>query len=241
MKTILSKNKFVFYFLSFLLLIHIPFGFSKSSIWKNNKHSVVISSTIAALYLQLNLDSLGLNEDAYTNAMIGFDHLRQEGKLNNPDIISIVDFTKSSAEKRLFIIDVMSGRLLFNTYVAHGQNSGRAFAEKFSNKPSSLQSSLGFYETSNTYIGKNGYSLQLKGLEKGINDKADSRAIVIHGAPYVSEGLIRSQGYIGRSWGCPAIPERLTKPIIDKIKNGSCLFIYAQDKNYLNKTSLLKS
>ena len=104
-----------------------------------------------------------------------------------------------------------------------------------------MQSSLGFYETSNTYIGKNGYSLQLKGLEKGINDKADSRAIVIHGAPYVSEGLIRSQGYIGRSWGCPAIPERLTKPIIDKIKNGSCLFIYAQDKNYLNKTSLLKS
>lgn len=241
MKTILSKNKFAFYFLSLLLLIHIPFGFSKSSTWRTNKPSVIISSSITALYRQLNLDSLGLNEEAYTNAMIGFDHLKQEGKIDNPNIISIVDFTKSSAEKRLFIIDIASGQLLFNTYVAHGQNSGRAFAEKFSNKPSSLQSSLGFYETTNTYIGKNGYSLQLKGLEKGINDNANARAIVIHGAAYVSEGLVKAQGFIGRSWGCPAIPEKLSKPIIDKIKNGSCLFIYAQDKNYLNKTSLLKS
>ncbi len=193
------------------------------------------------LYEALNLNSLGLSEQAYELAIKGFDNLKCEGKFNHQNIISIIDFTKPSAEKRLFIIDVENGKLLFNTYVAHGQNSGTLYAEKFSNKPSSFQSSLGFYETTETYIGKHGYSLQLNGLEKGINDKADSRAIVVHGASYVSEGIIRAQGYLGRSWGCPAVPEKLSKPIIDKIKNGTCMFIYGNDKNYFNRSAILNS
>ena len=131
--------------------------------------------------------------------------------------------------------------MLFNTYVAHGQNSGKEFANRFSNAPESFQSSLGFYETSETYQGKNGYSMHLTGLEKGINDKADQRAIVMHGAPYVSENYIHSQGYIGRSWGCPAVPEKHNKPIIDRIKNGTCLFIYAGNKTYSRKSKILNS
>ncbi|MCX6293990.1 MAG: murein L,D-transpeptidase catalytic domain family protein, partial [Sphingobacteriales bacterium] len=136
---------------------------------------------------------------------------------------------------------ITSGVLLFNTYVAHGQNSGYAMAEKFSNKASSLQSSLGFYETSSTYLGKHGYSLKLEGLEKGINDNAMERSIVMHGASYVSEGIIKIKGYLGRSWGCPAVPEKYSKPIIDKIKNGTCIFIYANNSMYFHQSKLLQS
>ena len=167
--------------------------------------------------------------------------MKKNGKLLNENVIYIIDFSKPSSSKRLFIIDISSGVLLFNTYVAHGQNSGNAMAEKFSNKVSSLQSSLGFYETSSTYLGKHGYSLKLEGLEKGINDNAMERSIVMHGASYVSEGIIKIKGYLGRSWGCPAVPEKYSKPIIDKIKNGSCIFIYANNSMYLQQSKLLQS
>ncbi|MEI8053542.1 MAG: murein L,D-transpeptidase catalytic domain family protein [Bacteroidota bacterium] len=243
MKTILSKFSLTILFCFFFFILHVPVIFGNSSVheWKAKKSNNIISSNSMALYEALNLNSLGLSEQAYELAIKGFDNLKCEGKFNHQNIISIIDFTKPSAEKRLFIIDVENGKLLFNTYVAHGQNSGTLYAEKFSNKPSSFQSSLGFYETTETYIGKHGYSLQLNGLEKGINDKADSRAIVVHGASYVSEGIIRTQGYLGRSWGCPAVPEKLSKPIIDKIKNGTCMFIYGNDKNYFNRSAILNS
>ena len=115
------------------------------------------------------------------------------------------------------------------------------YADHFSNISQSNKSSLGFYETLNSYIGKNGYSLQLQGLENGINDNANSRAIVMHGAEYVSENFIQARGFLGRSWGCPAVPEKMSKPIIDKIKNGTCLFIYSPDKNYLNHSGIIHS
>ncbi|MBC7867350.1 MAG: murein L,D-transpeptidase catalytic domain family protein, partial [Gloeobacteraceae cyanobacterium ES-bin-316] len=130
---------------------------------------------------------------------------------------------------------------LFNTYVAHGQNTGQEYANRFSNKPESFQSSLGFYITTSTYMGKNGFSLQLDGMENGINDLANERAIVMHGAPYVSESYIKTKGYIGRSHGCPAVPQQLNKPIIEKIKNGSCLFIYSNDKGYLKRSKILNT
>ena len=139
----------------------------------------------------------------------------------------------------MYVIDMNRCKILFHTYVAHGQNSGLEYASRFSNEPESLTSSLGFYVTSGTYMGKHGYSLQLRGLEKGINDKAFDRDIVIHGAEYVNEDYIRAQGYIGRSWGCPAVSEKLNRPIIDKIKNGSCIFIYAKDRKYLVKSRIL--
>ncbi len=193
------------------------------------------------VYDSLRLDKLGLSEEAFTYAMKGYVKLKNEGKLGNDKIISIVDFTLPSYKKRLFVIDVSNFRLLFNTYVAHGQNTGKEFANAFSNKPESHQSSLGFYVTSGTYNGSNGYSMYLKGMENGFNNLAYERAIVMHGADYVNENLIRSQGYIGRSYGCPAVPEKLNKPIIEKIKNGSCLFMYSNNKNYIKKSRLINS
>ncbi len=197
-------------------------------------------NALSHIYDSLRLNLMGLSQQAFQYAMHGFDYLVKAGKITNDKIISIVDFSQPSYKKRLFVIDLHTCKVVFNTYVAHGVNSGKEFAEQFSNRPESNQSSLGFYETLDTYIGKNGYSLHLQGLEKGFNDNADNRAIVMHGADYVSEEYIQSQGYIGRSWGCPAVPEKLHKPIINKIKNGTCLFIFSPNKNYLIHSQLLK-
>jgi hypothetical protein len=207
------------------------------------EETVVVENLSAAsvLYDELELGQMGLSEDAFDYAVQGYEYLKQNNKLNNTDVLTIIDFTKPSTEKRLFILDVNSHKLLFNTYVAHGQGTGNAYATKFSNIPESHQSSLGFYVTSETYIGGKGYSMRLSGQENGINDLAESRAIVMHGAPYVSEGFIRSRGFLGRSYGCPAVAESLTKPIIQKIKNGSCLFIYANDKSYLKKSKIINT
>ncbi len=256
-----SGLKRVYFFFSsvFIFLVHLPFVFAKSkpfaetaplmteskSIIPAKSFFTNVSSRLAGsagmLYDSLRLNMMGLSQQAFNYAVQGFDYLVQHGKLANDRIISIVDFSLPSSKKRLFVIDVEQKKVLFNTYVAHGANSGREYANQFSNTPESNMSSLGFYETENTYMGGNGYSLKLEGLERGINDNAYRRAIVIHGAPYVSEGLIQSQGYIGRSWGCPALPEALHKPIIDKIKNGTCLFIYSPDKGYLRHSRILNS
>ncbi|MBL7749696.1 MAG: murein L,D-transpeptidase catalytic domain family protein, partial [Chitinophagaceae bacterium] len=126
----------------------------------------------------------------------------------------------------LFVLDLKNYKILFNTLVAHGRNTGREWATSFSNQGESYKSSPGFYITRETYEGKNGYSLKLAGLERGINDNAYNRGIVIHGAEYVSNELANAQGYIGRSQGCPAVPPQVSKPIINTIKNGTCLFIY---------------
>ena len=191
------------------------------------------------LYDSLKLGSLGLDREVFEYALKGFQQMEMTGKLKNNKVISVVDYSQPSYQKRLFVIDLRQFRVLFNTYVAHGMQSGKAVAQYFSNVPESNKSSLGFYQTLDTYMGGNGYSLRLQGVERGINDNANKRAIVMHGAPYVNEGLIRSQGYIGRSWGCPAVPARLSKPIIDKIKNGTCLFIYSPDQKYLAHSRML--
>lgn len=194
-----------------------------------------------SLYDSLCLGSLGLGRQVFDYAMQGFNFMKQMGTLGNEQIISIVDFSKPSSQKRLFVIDLKNYKILFNTYVAHGMQSGKEFASHFSNKPESNKSSLGFYETLNTYMGGNGYSLRLQGMEEGINDNANKRDIVMHGAGYVNERLVHSQGYIGRSWGCPAVPQRLHKSIIDKIKNGTCLFIFSPDRKYLTHSKILNS
>jgi len=191
------------------------------------------------LYDSLRLGSLGLGRQVFDYAMKGFNYMKGMGTLANEQVISIVDFSKPSSEKRLFILDLKNYKVLFNTYVAHGMNSGQAIAKQFSNKPESYMSSLGFYETMGTYNGGNGYSLRLQGLERGINDNANRRDIVIHGADYVNENMIHARGYIGRSFGCPAVPQSLHKSIIDKIKNGTCLFIFSPDKMYLSKSGIL--
>lgn len=194
-----------------------------------------------SIYDKLSLNAKGLTEYAFQHAVKGFLKLREDGKVTKESILTIADFTLSSAKKRLFIIDMKNQKVLFNTYVAHGQGTGAEFAKAFSNRPESLQSSPGFYITSSTYNGKNGFSMHLLGQEKGINDKAYDRAIVMHGAPYVSEGFIHARGYLGRSWGCPAVPQELNRPIIETIKNGTCLFIFTGEGAYLKKSTILNS
>ena len=192
-----------------------------------------------AVYDSLRLEDAGLSRTVFQMAIKGMERLQRAGKIKN-EILSIVDFSKPSSEKRLYVIDLVNYELLFNTWVAHGAKSGKEMAYVFSNKPSSHKSSLGFYITGQSYNGSNGYSLKLQGVEKGINDYALRRAIVLHGAGYVSEEYIQSQGYIGRSQGCPAVPMEITRPLIDDIKDGSCLFIYHPTSTYRTRSKLVR-
>lgn len=184
------------------------------------------------LYESLNLDALGLSQEAFAYALTGFEKLVNAGNIRRDDILTILDFSLSSDKKRLFVINIASGELIFNTYAAHGRNSGAIVATRFSNKMNSYKSSLGFYITGETYTGKHGASLRLEGKEKGFNDNAMARGIVMHSAAYVNESIIAQQGYIGRSQGCPAIPANIYKAVIETIKNGTCLFMYSPDKYY---------
>ncbi|MGK6352551.1 murein L,D-transpeptidase catalytic domain family protein [Parapedobacter sp. DT-150] len=194
------------------------------------------SSETQALYDSLHLQSI-LNYEAFEQAMIGYTTIPAKNK----DILTVIDFTLPSTEKRMYVLDMENKKLLFHTIVSHGRNSGEKYATEFSNKHGSLQSSLGFYLTDATYQGGNGYSLRLEGLERGINDQAMARAVVIHGADYCSENVIRATGRLGRSYGCPALPRELNKPIINTIKNGSLLFIYAGNEAYMANSEILKN
>lgn len=175
--------------------------------------------------------------EALNYALEGLEKL--EKNYQKP-ILTVIDFSLPSTKKRLWIIDLNTREILVNTVVAHGRNSGNLMAEKFSNQPESYQSSLGFYKTAETYQGKHGYSLRLDGLENGFNDQARSRAIVIHGADYAREEFAKSNGRLGRSLGCPALPPELSAEVIDLIKEGSLLFIYGQDQNYLSRSALIQ-
>jgi hypothetical protein len=191
------------------------------------------------LYDSLQLENLGLSHEAFVFALQGFYKLKTTGKLQNDSILSVIDFSLPSSRKRLFLINLTKGSLLFNTLVSHGKKSGRETATSFSNQFNSYKSSLGFYITGSPYTGKHGCSLRLEGEEKGINDNAFNRGIVMHSAAYVNEQVISSQGYIGRSEGCPAIPQAVHKMIIEKIKNGSCLYIYSPDKFYVSHSKMI--
>ncbi|MCE3075350.1 murein L,D-transpeptidase catalytic domain family protein [Chryseobacterium gwangjuense] len=183
-----------------------------------------------------------LNEEVFFKALTGFENLKKAGLLNQDShLLTICDFSMSSNTKRLWVIDTEERKVLFNSLVAHGKNTGEEFATNFSNTESSLQSSMGFYITDATYRGDNGYSLRLLGMDKGFNDAAYKRAIVMHGADYVSEEFAAMHKRIGRSWGCPAIPRDLTQPIINTIKGRNLLFIYYPDQNYLSKSEWLKA
>ena len=178
--------------------------------------------------------------EAYSQAHKGYKKIQEEQNLNeSKPYLTIIDFTLPSFKKRLWLIDMVSDTILYNTYVAHGKNSGEIMAEKFSNTPQSYQSSLGFYLTGDTYHGKNGYSLYLRGLEKGINDNAMDRAIVMHGAWYANESMIKKFGRLGRSYGCPSIPENIHKELINSISHNTILFIYHSSKEYQTNSRFL--
>lgn len=248
-------RKFYLLFSSFFIfVIHLLFVFARvkpASGMARKATMIVVDSSFASpanknpsgrsnIYDSLKLSTLGLSKQAFDYALKGFNYLVEKGKVVNNNVISIADFSETSNKKRLFIIDLKNYKILFNTYVAHGQKSGKEYADNFSNTPNSLASSPGFYVTKETYTGAKGYCLRLEGEEAGINDQALNRGIVMHAAPYVNAALAQSRGFIGRSWGCPAVPPELHQQIINKIKNGTCLFLYTPNKNYISNSRILK-
>lgn len=176
--------------------------------------------------------------EMFSLALAGYQKLKERQALPHQDILTLIDFSKSANQKRLWIIDLKNNKVLKHSLVAHGRNTGEEYARQFSNTPESNQSSLGFYVTGSTYIGKHGTSLKLHGMEKGINDNAERRAIVMHAAEYVSEGFIKRVGRLGRSQGCPAVPVEEHQEIIKTLANGTCLFIYYPDATYFQRSIL---
>ena len=200
--------------------------------------TVSADNVISSLYESMNLSVLKLSKKAFIEGIKGMEKLVIQGKLQNSDIITIVDFSQASTAKRLYVIDLKNKVVLQNTVVSHGRNTGQLMASSFSNSPESNKSSLGFYVTSEVYQGKHGLSMRLDGMEKGINDNARNRGIVMHSADYATESFAKSAGYLGRSQGCPAVPDQLCKTIINTIKSGTCLFIFAPDVTYHQASSL---
>jgi hypothetical protein len=183
-----------------------------------------------------NLDPsvLELAITAYNNAL-------KKGIPVNKKVLTVIDFSRPSNEKRLWVVDLEKRKILFHTLVAHGKYSGNNYSTNFSDIHGSLKSSIGVFLTKNTYDGHNGYSLVLAGLEKGYNEHAESRRVVMHGAPYVNEQIAHTYGRIGRSWGCPAVDIKMAKPIINTIKNGSLLVAYYPDKKWLRESKYLNA
>jgi len=229
------------------ILVPLSYAGNKSSPVKFQELFTVNDSTgtvspdaeMESIYDSLKLQKRGLRKEAFKYAYAGYKKLEEEGQLNKEGIITICDFSQSSKRKRLYLIDLKECKLLLNTYVAHGKNSGGEYAKRFSNRPESLQSSLGFYRTKRTYYGGHGLALTLTGLEPGFNDKAERRKIVVHGSQYIGDNYKRWGKFMGRSFGCPAVPMRQSKILINTIKDGSCLFIYHPNKNYLSGSKIL--
>ncbi len=222
----------------FLVLFFFPFSnvSTRTSVPEEMANMVIPENEAPdgeALFEEMDLGGI-VNFLAFRQAVQGYNKIEQKKK----PVLTLIDFTKPSTEKRLFVFDMKDRKLLYSSVVAHGKNSGENYATSFSNTVGSYKSSLGFYLTGSTYQGKNGYSLLLDGLEKGINDRARERAIVVHGAAYANPSVCKS-GRLGRSFGCPALPQALTKPIINTIKGGSVLFIYANNKEYMAKSTIL--
>lgn len=222
----------------FLCLLLLSSSHSSPDMTETNNPLPAVSSysELAAgeqLFEEMQLGGI-VNFIAFREAVAGYHRIKEKTK----PIMALIDFTKPSTEERLFVFDMEKKKIIYSSVVAHGRNSGANYATSFSNEYGSYKSSLGFYLTENTYQGKNGYSLVLNGLEKGINDRARERAIVIHGAAYANPSTIAS-GRLGRSLGCPALPQALAKPIIDTIKKGSVLFIYADNAEYTAQSTLL--
>ena len=163
----------------------------------------------------------------------------RSGAIADPSTLTVIDYSKPSSEKRLWVFDLRSHDLLYEELVAHGQGSGDNMATVFSNEPETHASSLGLFLTEDTYVGKNGYSLRLKGLDEGFNHRAGERAIVMHGAPYVSDDFVKKNGRLGRSWGCPALREGVAREVIDRVRGNGIVFSYYPNQDWLDSSRYL--
>lgn len=224
-----------------------PHNYSINSDDKNfpsllaSDESPVVNKWVDSLYNTMRLDSLGLQRNIFFYACKGYEYLLSKNKLNKTGFITICDYSQPSNSKRLYVIDIENAIVLFNTYVSHGKNSGTTYATDFSNRAESHKSSLGFMVTGETYNGKAGYSLHLDGMEKGFNDKVRARDIVMHGSSYVNSERADEGTMMGRSFGCPAVPYSEHWDIIDKIKDGSCFFIYSTDAYYSHISQIMNA
>ncbi len=235
--------KHTMFLVSFLMLVP---GFSISpktgyvQAAKATTFEASFKETSRNIYNRLSSDVDKPRLEVFENALKGFLNLKENGQLaEDKNLLTIVDFSLSSKQKRLWVIDVKNLKVLYNTLVAHGRNSGVEFAREFSNKAQSFQSSLGFYTTAETYTGKHGLSLRLDGLEPGYNHRARERAIVMHGANYATKKFVKLHGRLGRSLGCPAVPRKISDKLVKLLSGGNCLFIYHTGGDYLRNSVLL--
>lgn len=244
----MKKHLFLLTLIVPLLMICLSFAKANNStklLAAAKDSSITGSSAVATemslgdrMFSDLHLDEEGLSKQAVEYAVEGYQKLISSGMVSNSQYLTIVDLSQSSRNKRFYILDMQNQKLALNTFVAHGRNSGVDIAESFSNSFNSNKSSLGFYLTKSTYFGKHGLSLRLGGLEQGFNDNAEARGIVVHGAFYVNPSRVNT-AYMGRSQGCPALPENEYSQVINLIKGGSVLFIYSPDNTYLHSSTLL--
>jgi hypothetical protein len=213
----------------------------REAVLTGTDNSPEVNYWIDSLYTDLNLSAAGLSRTAFFDACKGYEYLLSENEIQKPGLLTICDYSQSSSKKRLYVLDINAGKILFNTYVAHGHNSGTDLATSFSNSNNSNKSSLGFLITAETYIGDNGYSMRLDGIEKGFNDNVRNRAIVMHGSNYVCGDRAMNGIMMGRSFGCPAVPAAQVRNIIDHIKGGSCVFNFYPDKSYTKNSKILNA
>jgi hypothetical protein len=196
--------------------------------------------SIKTLYTSIGLEKIGMNYDVFRYGMIGFYSLKQSGKVSDRNLVSFIDFTKPSTEKRFYTVDLDSRSVKFHSLVSHGRNTGENIAKSFSNKEHCNQSSLGFYITGETYVGSKGYSMRLDGVDGNYNSNMRNRAVVMHDAEYVSDSWVKKYGRLGRSQGCPALPKEICKTVIDTIKDKTVIFAYYNDADYLKSSAYLR-
>jgi hypothetical protein len=202
--------------------------------------SAIDASSVSFARADFDTSELGTIElDVFDMALGAASCAVRSGAVDAPSTLTVIDYSKPSSEQRLWVFDLKSKELVYQELVAHGQGSGANYPTQFSNQDESHQTSLGLFVTSTTYVGKNGYSLRLDGLDKGINDRARDRAIVMHGAPYVSESFVKATGRLGRSWGCPAVSADVARPLIDRVKGGGLVFAYYPDAKWLKTSKYL--
>lgn len=196
--------------------------------------------SLRGIYDAMGLGEYGLDFDVFRLAMTGYYNLRRKGVLSEKRLLTVIDYTRPSTEKRFYLLDLHEKTVMFHSLVAHGRNTGENFAYNFSDIPRSKMSSLGFFVTAESYMGGNGYSLRLDGLDEHWNGNSRQRAIVVHGAPYVSEDFVRRYGRLGRSFGCPALPNDIARSVIDEIKGGTLIFSYFSETKYLASSPYLQ-
>jgi hypothetical protein len=219
-----------------------PVGMSSAAAEAVGAHSIRDSATAASALTGTNWNPARLGSvdpKVFALALGATRCAVTSGAVESPATLTVIDYSKPSTTTRLWVYDLRSRELMYEELVAHGQGSGDNYASRFSNEPDTHRTSIGLFVTDDTYVGKNGYSLRLDGLDTGFNDRARERAIVMHGAPYVNADVIKTQGRLGRSWGCPALRDAVARKVIDTVKDGGIVFSYYPDQNWLKSSKYL--